>query len=153
MPNEYLIKWKIVIFNMCVDDWNIDLTGQKKETYYYLNVSSRMYQPISLNFKAQISWSQSYTDTNIQFKYRPAKLFWIPDKWLYPVFLCTGRELEWLVYYIWHKLTIWIPNHLKSQLQKVWYSNVPAIQMGGIQIPTVHLNSVLQKWVPSPPNK
>ena len=28
-----------------------------------------------------------------------------------------------------HKLTIWIPNHLKSQLQIVWYSNVSCIQM------------------------
>ena len=29
-----------------------------------------------------------------------------------------------------------IPNHLKSELQKVMYSNVSGIQMVGIQIPT-----------------
>ena len=32
---------------------------------------------------------------------------------------------------------IWIPNHLKSKLQKVWYSNVSSIQMVSIQIFTV----------------
>ena len=33
---------------------------------------------------------------------------------------------------------IWKPNHLKSKLQKVMYSNVSGIQMVGIQIPIVY---------------
>ena len=38
-----------------------------------------------------------------------------------------------------HKSTNWIPNHLKSKYQKVWYSNVSDIQKVGIQIPNVVL--------------
>ena len=36
-----------------------------------------------------------------------------------------------------HKATIWIPNHLKSELWNVRYSYVSGIQMISIQIPTV----------------
>ena len=35
------------------------------------------------------------------------------------------------------KCPIWMPNHLISELQKVWYWNVSGIQMVSIQIPTV----------------
>ena len=53
--------------------------------------------------------------------------------------LCTGLVFKWSVQYIGQSLrpTICIPNHLKSKLQKVWYSNVSGIQMVCIQIPTV----------------
>ena len=42
-----------------------------------------------------------------------------------------------LVQYSNGRLTIQIPNHFKSKLKKVWYSNVSGIQVVGIQIPTV----------------
>ena len=49
-----------------------------------------------------------------------------------------------LVWYSNGRPTTWISNHLKSELQKVWYSksfrysNVSGIQMVCIQIPTVY---------------
>ena len=42
------------------------------------------------------------------------------------VFLKTGPVFKWYTKYtkdIAHRQTILIPNHLKSELQKVWYSN------------------------------
>ena len=51
------------------------------------------------------------------------------------MFLCTGFVFKWLVKYIAQR-----PNHLKSKLQNVQYSNVSGIQMVGIQIPTVLLS-------------
>ena len=57
---------------------------------------------------------------------------WILDKWMHLVFFCTGP-----VQGITHRLTIWILNFLKSELQKYWYSNVSGIQKSGFQIPTI----------------
>ena len=39
-------------------------------------------------------------------------------------------------------MTLWKPDHLKSNLQKVWILNVSVFQMAGFQIPTVNL----YKW-------
>ena len=36
-------------------------------------------------------------------------------------------------------MVTWIPNHLNTELLKVWYSNVSVIQMLAIRIPTVML--------------
>ena len=44
---------------------------------------------------------------------------------------------RWSIQDIAHKPTIWIPNHLKSDFQKVRYSNVSSIQMVFIQILTL----------------
>ena len=97
------------------------------------------------------------------FEYRTAQLFEYQTNGRHLVFLCTGLMywsyvlvllfevrisnglvFKWSVLYKRHSLrrTIWIPNHLKSELQKVWCSNVSSIQMVGIQIPSV----VMKNW-------
>ena len=64
---------------------------------------------------------------------------WMPDKpipscfLMYLVQFSNGRSSTLDIA---HGPTIWKPNHLKSELQKVWYSNVSGIQMV-VQIPTV----------------
>ena len=66
---------------------------------------------------------------------------WIPDKWTLYCFLMywSSIRIVGLVHKTACKPTIWIPNYLKSKLEKGWYSNASGIQMVGIQMAGVQI--------------